>query len=167
MSETSIQEAIPDNHCWGCGPLNPDGLHIHSHPLGNDEAVCHYTPGPAFMAGPTHVVNGGLLATLVDCHCVCSAIADAYRAEGRAPGETPQLWYATASLRLDYLRPTPLGTRLTLHATIVERGPRKRRLRCTIEAEGVRTVEAEVVAVRVPDAWRRPESDGGRPGGAA
>ncbi len=153
----SIQEAIPNNHCWGCGTLNPVGLHIHSHVEG-DTSVCVHAPGPEFMAGPTHVLNGGILATLVDCHCVCTAIADAYRSEGREVGEAPEIWYATASLHLDYRRPTPLGQAVTLRAEIVDRSPRRRTLRCTVEAGGEVTVEATVVAVRVPPEWRSPDA---------
>lgn len=151
----SIQEAIPNNHCWGCGTLNPVGLHIHSHFEG-DESVCVHVPGAEFMAGPTHVLNGGILATLVDCHCVCTAIADAYRSEGRAVGEPPEIWYATASLHLDYRHPTPLGGPVTLRAIITGRSSRKRTLRCRVDAGGTTTVEATVVAVRVPPEWRDP-----------
>lgn len=151
----SIQEAIPNNHCWGCGTLNPVGLHIHSHVEG-DTSVCVHVPGPEYMAGPTHVLNGGILATLVDCHCVCTAIADAYRSEGRALGEAPEIWYATASLHLDYRRPTPLGGPVTLRASVTDRSERRRTLRCVVEANGEVTVEATVVAVRVPPEWRDP-----------
>lgn len=159
-SPGSIQEAIPNNYCWGCGTLNPEGLHIHSHFEGAT-SVCVHVPDDAFMAGPTHVLNGGILATLVDCHCVCTAIADAYRAEGRAVGEPPEIWYATANLSLDYRRPTPLGGPITLRAGIVERSARKRVLRCRVEAAGERTVDATVVAVRVPPAWREAHGHGG------
>jgi len=120
--------------------------------------VCVHEPGPQFMAGPQHVLNGGILATLVDCHCVCTAIADAYRSEGRAVGAEPQIWYATASLHLDYRRPTPLGTPVTLRATIVDRSERRRTIRCTVESGDEVTVEATVVAVRVPPEWRDPEA---------
>ena len=27
----AIQDAIPDNHCWGCGARNPQGLRIKSY----------------------------------------------------------------------------------------------------------------------------------------
>ncbi len=78
----ALQDAIPHNHCWGCGTLNPRGLRIKSYAEG-DGTVCRFQPSPEHMAGPTHVVNGGIIAAVIDCHCVCTAIADAYRAAGR------------------------------------------------------------------------------------
>lgn len=149
----SIQEQIPDNHCFGCGTLNPDGLHIRSRWQG-DESVCVWTPHPEHMAGPTHILNGGIIATVIDCHTVCTAIADAYRREGRDIGAEPTLWYATGRLSLHYLRPTPLDAPLTLRAHIVESGERKTILACSLHSESEVRVEAEVVAVRVPPAWR-------------
>lgn len=149
----SIQEHIPDNHCFGCGTLNPDGLHIHSHWQG-DETVCVWTPLPQHMAGPTHILNGGIIATIIDCHSVCTAIAEAYRREGRDVGEGPQLWYATGRLEVRYLRPTDLAAPVTLRARIVEAGQRKTVLGCTLTSENELRAEAEVVAVRVPPAWR-------------
>src|SRR5512137_1615055 len=75
----AIQDQIPHNHCWGCGTLNPRGLRIKSFVEG-DEAVCTFQPSPDFMAGPTNVLYGGILAAVIDCHTVCTAIAHSYRA---------------------------------------------------------------------------------------
>ena len=149
----SIQQQIPDNHCFGCGTLNPDGLHIHSR-WNSDESVCVWTPHAHHMAGPTHILNGGIIATVIDCHTVCTAIADAYRRDGRTVGEAPQLWYATGRIELRYLRPTPIAAPLTLQARIVETGERKTVLTCTLTSEDELRAEADVVAVRVPPEWR-------------
>ena len=149
----SIQEHIPDNHCFGCGTLNPDGLHIHSRWEG-DATVCVWTPEPHHMAGPTHILNGGIIATVIDCHTVCTAIAEAYRREGREVGEGEQIWYATGRLEVRYRKPTPIAAPVTLQAHIVELGERKTVLSCTLSSEEETRVEADVVAVRVPHAWR-------------
>jgi acyl-coenzyme A thioesterase PaaI-like protein len=73
------------------------------------------------MAGPQHILNGGIIAVLVDCHCVCTAMASGYHAEGREVTSEPSLWYATASLQVTYLRPTPIAEPVVLraHITIV------------------------------------------------
>jgi acyl-coenzyme A thioesterase PaaI-like protein len=105
------------------------------------------------MAGPTHVLYGGIIASLIDCHCVCTAIADAYRTAGRPLGSTPNLWAVTASLRVDYLAPTPLGQPLELRARVVEARGRKRVVACTLRSGGRDRARAEVVAVEVPAAW--------------
>jgi len=107
----AFQDAIQDNHCWGCGTLNQAGLHLKSAWEG-DESVCRLTPRPEFMAGPTDVLYGGFIASVFDCHAVCTAIADAYRTAGRELGSEPRLWCVTASLKVDYLAPTPLGAPL-------------------------------------------------------
>jgi acyl-coenzyme A thioesterase PaaI-like protein len=150
---TAIQDAIPHNHCWGCGPLNPAGLQIKSYPEG-DETVCRFQPSPVHMAGPTHVVNGGIIAAVIDCHTVCTAIADAYRAAGRPLGSEPLLWAVTASLKIDYVAPAPIGEVMELRARIRERSGRKRVIACTLRSGGRDCARAEVLAIEVAPAWR-------------
>jgi len=152
----SIQDRIPHNHCWGCGPLNAKGLRIQSYVEG-DETVCRFQPAPEHMAGPTHVVNGGIIAAVVDCHTICTAIADAYRAAGVELGAEPLRWCVTASLRIDYLAPTPIGEPMELRARVREAKGRKRVVECTVRSGGRECARAEVVAVEVPAAWREPD----------
>ena len=149
----AFQDDIPNNYCFGCGTLNPDGLHIKSH-WADGAAVCTWKPSSHHMAGPRQILNGGIIATVIDCHTVCTAIADAYTREGRAIGDPPELWYATAQLNIRYLRPTPIDRPVTLWAEILEVGARKTVLRCHLSSEGEDRVAAEVVAVRVPPTWR-------------
>ena len=149
----AIQDCIPHNHCWGCGTLNPCGLLIKSYPDG-DGTVCRFQPSPEHMAGPTHVVNGGIIAAVVDCHSVCTAIADLYRAAGRELGSEPLIWAVTASLRIDYLAPTPISAPMELHARVREAAGRKRVVECTVHSGGRPCARAEVVAVEVSPAWR-------------
>ena len=156
----AIQDLLPAHHCFGCGTLNPRGLHVKSHVEG-EETVCRFHPWPEHMAGPTDVVFGGILAAVVDCHCVCTAIADAYRAAGHAVGEGPPRWAVTASLRLDYLAPTPIGMPMEVRARVREARGRKRVVECVVRSGGRDTVRAEVVAVDVPASWGR--GDAGAP----
>ncbi len=106
---TAIQDCMVDNFCWGCGADNPDGLHLKSYRDG-DIVVAEWWPSPAHAAGPRHFVNGGIIATLLDCHGVSTAIADAYRREHRELGSDPEIWCATAAMTVEYLRP-PRSTR--------------------------------------------------------
>lgn len=149
----AIQDAIPNNYCWGCGPLNTRGLHLKSF-WQTDVTVSDFQPLSEHMAGPKHILNGGIIATLCDCHSVCTAIADAYRQERREVGEPPDIWYATGGLSIRYLRPTPLGQAVHLRAAILERTAKKAVVSCTLASAGEVTVEAEVIAVRVPESWR-------------
>lgn len=156
MTVLAFQDEIPDNDCWGCGPHNPHGLHVKSYWEG-DEAVCVWQPQPWHRAGPPHILNGGIIATVFDCHCVCTAIAAAYRDEGRAIGSAPPIWYATGSLEVTYRRPTPIAAPVTLRARIEEVAGRKTMLTCTLTSEAEECATAKVLAVRVPREWRHGE----------
>jgi acyl-coenzyme A thioesterase PaaI-like protein len=145
----AFQDSIPHNHCWGCGTLNPHGLQIKSRWEG-EESVCRLQPRPEFMAGPTHVVYGGFIASVIDCHSVCTAVADSYRAAGRAIGSEPHLWSVTASLRVDFLAPTPVGRPIELRARVRETKGRRRIVDCTLLCDGRERARAEIVAVEVP-----------------
>ncbi len=141
------------NHCFGCGPHNPHGLHLESRwTVEGVEAECAFTPAPFHCAGSPEIVNGGVIATVLDCHSVCTAMAEAHLREGRAIGTTPEIWYVTASLTVDYRRPTPIGGPLRAVATIAERTERRTTLECRVEAGGETTVTGRVVAVRLRDA---------------
>ncbi len=150
----AIQDTYPDEsaHCYGCGRLNEHGLHLRTFWDG-DETVTRFTPEPWHTAIPGYV-HGGLLASLIDCHGTGTAAAEAYRAEGREPGSEPRHRFVTASLRVDYLKPTPLGGELEVrgHATSIQ--GRKVIVEARILARGEVTVRGEVVAVEMPERMR-------------
>ena len=145
----AIQDLIPGNHCYGCGPDNELGLQIKSYWDGN-ESRCDYTPRPEQCAGPTQFVYGGTIASLIDCHCVCTAIAHQYDKEGR--GEA--IWCVTGQLTVNYLAPTPIDRPVHLLATIAESSGRKTVLQCTVTSGDIVTAEGKVTAIRVPPSWR-------------
>lgn len=152
MPNLSFQEQLPGNHCWGCGTLNQQGLQIRSNWDG-DEGVCVWNPGSQFMAGPTHILNGGIIASLIDCHSICTAIAKSYELEGRPIGSSPIIWFATGSLQVSYKRPTSITSPVSLRARIVERTDKRTNLSCTLISEGEECAIGELVAVRVPPQW--------------
>jgi acyl-coenzyme A thioesterase PaaI-like protein len=161
VNTLAFQDQIPDNDCYGCGPTNAAGLRIKSYwqdgegaAIEVDEALCTFVPTPAHCAGPPQFLNGGIIATIVDCHSVCTAIAAAYRTEDRPIGSAPLIWYVTASLHVDYLRPTPLDRAVVLRARLREVTPRKAIVRCSVWSGADECARAEVVAVRVPATWR-------------
>jgi acyl-coenzyme A thioesterase PaaI-like protein len=134
------------HHCWGCGSQNEQGLRIKSYWEG-DESVCVWRPQPYHQAWPG-MVNGGILAAIIDCHCTCTAIAAAYRAAHRPITEPPLIAMVTAELRLSYLRPTPFAELLHLRATLSEQTGRKAVLTSTLSARGEVCVRAEAIVVR-------------------
>lgn len=148
-----FQDYYPDawSHCYGCGRLNEHGLQIKSIWDG-DETVATYTPRPYHTAVPGFVY-GGLLASLIDCHGTGSAAAAGYRAEDRAMDTLPALRYVTASLKVDYLKPTPLGPPLVLRGRIVEVKGRKVVVQISLYAAGEECARGEVIAVQIPDSF--------------
>ncbi len=153
MAEKAFQDYYPDalSYCYGCGRLNEHGLQIKSYWDG-DETVCTYTPRPYHTAIPGFVY-GGLLASLIDCHGTGTAAAAAYRAEGRAMDSEPPLRYVTASLKVDYLKPTPLGPPLELRGRAVEVKGRKVVVAITLACQGEVCVRGEVVTVQMPESF--------------
>jgi len=152
----AVQDFYPDDfaHCYGCGRLNAQGLHVRSWWEG-DETVARFTPRPEHIAMPGFVY-GGLIASLIDCHAMGTAAAAAERAAGRAIGDAPSPRFVTASLKVNYLKPTPLGPELEIRARVVERSDRKAIIAATVSAAGVVTARGEVVAVPRPEAMARP-----------
>lgn len=148
----AFQDLMQHNLCYGCGAANAAGLHIKSYWDG-DEGVCTFQPAAHHMAGPRHIVNGGIIGLIVDCHAVCTAIADAYKQQGRPIGSEPMIWYATGSLKMDYLRPTPIDHPIKLRAKILERGEKKTRLSCSVQSHGQECAKGDILAVRVPNEW--------------
>ena len=146
-----FQDFYPDNfaRCYGCGRLNEQGLQIKSYWDG-DEAVCTFTPRPYHTAVPGYVY-GGLIASLIDCHSTGTAAAAAYRAEGRELGTDPPLRFVTASLHVDYVRPTPIKGPLDLRSQVKEVKGRKVVVTTTLSVDGEVCARGEVVAVQIPD----------------
>ena len=138
------------NHCYGCGQLNERRLRIQSRWEG-DEAVCSFTPKEFHTAIPGYVY-GGLIASLIDCNGTGTAAAAGYRQEGRAMDSEPRLRYVTASLNVEYLRPTPL-TVLEIRSRVKEVKGRKIVVSISLYAAGNECARGEVTAVRIPEDW--------------
>jgi acyl-coenzyme A thioesterase PaaI-like protein len=128
-TEPSLQQRYaPAGRCFGCGPANPIGLQIGSHPDPMDEGVLVASWVPSLeheaFAG---VVNGGILGTLLDCHANWTAAWHLMRKRGADhPPTTVTLEY---SIRMR--RPTPSDAPLHLRAWVLDSTDD----RATIEAE--------------------------------
>lgn len=151
----AIQDYYPEDfaHCYGCGRLNPRGLQIKTRWEG-DEAVARFQPRPEHIAVPGFVY-GGLIASLIDCHAMGTAAAAVERVAGHEIGDRAAPRFVTGALRVDYLRPTPLGPELELRARPSEISERKVVVQVTLSAAGVPTARGEVVAVRMPETMKK------------
>jgi acyl-coenzyme A thioesterase PaaI-like protein len=156
----AIQDLYPDDfaHCFGCGRHNPRGHRLKSFVEG-DAVVARFTPAADHVSLPGFVY-GGLLASLIDCHAMACAAAAAEQAAGRRIGDGPAPRFVTASLKVTYLAPTPLGGELVLRGVVRERSERKAVVDITVTAGAGVTVRGEVVAVRMPPHMGSPASKG-------
>jgi acyl-coenzyme A thioesterase PaaI-like protein len=151
MKQKAFQDYYPDqlSHCYGCGRLNEHGHQIKSYWEG-EESVCVFQPKPYHTAIPGYVY-GGLIASLIDCHSTGTAAAAAYRAENRPMDTDPPLRFLTASLHVDYLRPTPIDGPLEVRGRVKEIKGRKVVVSTTLSAGGEPCARGEVVAVQMPE----------------
>ncbi|RPI85682.1 MAG: PaaI family thioesterase [Chloroflexi bacterium] len=151
MEEKAFQDYYPDDvsHCYGCGRLNEHGYQIKTRWDG-DETITIFEPKSYHTAIPGYVY-GGLIASLIDCHSTGTAAAAAYQADERGMESLPPYRFVTASLHVDYLKPTPLGVPLEVRGTIKEIKGRKVVVTSTLSANGVICARGEVVAVQMPD----------------
>ena len=147
---TAFQDFYPErfSHCWGCGKDNPRGHHLKSFWDG-EETVARFTVPPEFSGGVPDHVYGGMVASLLDCHGTASAAAFAYRAAGREMGDAGEFMrFVTASLKVDYLRPTPIGVELEIRGRLLGIEGRKVQVGLSLSAAGQACARGEMLAVQ-------------------
>ena len=140
----SLQDRYsPNAVCFGCGPANPDGLHIKSRPEGAF-VVADWTPAPHHTAF-SEFTSGGIMSVLFDCHGNITAAYALMKARGldSPPGTV------TAELDVRFLKPTPLGPRLHLKAWASKVEGDKVTVEGTIDVGGVQTASMRGVYVAV------------------
>lgn len=113
-SQSLQEEYAPRNVCFGCGPANPNGLHVRSY-LKDDEIVAEWKPQAKYEAF-NGVLNGGIIGTLLDCHCNWTA---AYHLMKSAGDDRPPCT-VTAEYAIKLLRPTPTDHSVFLSAKVLE-----------------------------------------------
>lgn len=133
--------------CYGCGRSNEHGLHIKTR---WDGEIGHSTfvPRPEHTAFPGFVY-GGLIASIIDCHSIGTAIAAMYDSENREPGSSPEITCVTGNLNISFKKPTPIGEELRLEARIKELTPKKAIVITDMFVGDILCVVGETVAVRV------------------
>ncbi len=115
MSDKSIQETFaPNLACFGCGPANPQGLHVRSFPNG-DEVVAEFKP-ETYQEAFEGMLSGGIIGTLLDCHCNWTA---AWHLMNKLKLDKPPCT-VTSDYAIKLLRPTPTDRPVKLVARAVE-----------------------------------------------
>ncbi|WP_043932492.1 PaaI family thioesterase [Bacillus sp. EB01] len=149
--EKAIQDIYPEDFAWcyGCGRLNKDGHHLRTGWQG-DQTVTIYTPQPKYMGIPGFIY-GGMIASLIDCHGTGSASLALHRKNGNEIGdgvEPPR--FVTASLNVEFLKPTPQDVPLKAIGTVEEIHPKRWKVHIEVFANDVLCARGEVVAVVMP-----------------
>lgn len=151
MADKAIQDYFSGDYaqCMGCGTQNQDGFQVKTFWDGRQGSY-RFRPHPHQKAFPG-VLYGGMIASIMDCHCIGTAIAAAYDSEGRPPDSLPMIMYVTANLNVSYLKSTPMDVELALYSEVSEQTERKSIVTCRLCADDGADVFArgEVVAVRV------------------
>jgi acyl-coenzyme A thioesterase PaaI-like protein len=147
----AIQDEYADDYAWcyGCGRLNNDGLKLRTG-WDDDQTITMYAPRPEHTAIPGFVY-GGLIASLIDCHGTGSASLALHRKNGHEPGdgvEPPR--FVTASLKIDFIKPTSHGVTLKAIGKIEEIHPKKWKVMTEVYAGDVCCAKGEVMAVVMP-----------------
>lgn len=147
MKEAAFQDKYPEDYtnCFGCGRKNEHGLHLKSYWDG-DESVCRHTPKLYYTGGMPGFLYGGMIASNIDCHGAGTAAA----AKARQCGE-PMSRFVTASLHVDYLKPTPIGVELEVRGKVVEIKGRKVTVEMRLLANGVHCANGTVIMVEIPE----------------
>lgn len=147
MCEQAFQDLYPEDYanCYGCGRNNEHGLHLKSYWDG-EESVCRHTPKPQYSGGFPGFVYGGMIASLFDCHGAGTAAAAKARENDEPIGR-----FVTASIKVDYLKPTPQGVELEVRGKVVEIKGRKVIVDLRLLAGETLCATSTVVMVQIPE----------------
>ncbi|UCC19010.1 MAG: PaaI family thioesterase, partial [Promethearchaeota archaeon] len=137
MSQKAFQDFYPEiySHCFGCGRNNENGLQIKSY-WEDNESICKWTPKKYYTAG-MGILCGGILSTVLDCHCVGTAIAAVCKSENREISSKPFIPYAGGTLKMKFIKPTLIKNPIEFRAKITEIKGRKTSLTCSVYSNGI------------------------------
>lgn len=146
MSKEAIQESWPyeGTFCYGCGKNNEHGLQLKSY-WEAEETVAIWKPKAHHIAFKG-ILNGGIIATLIDCHGTGTANAAAHKAEG---SDDSHFMYVTSGLSIRFLRPTPIDKPVTLRAQVTDISGAKMTVTCSLYSGEDKCATREVYTVRV------------------
>jgi acyl-coenzyme A thioesterase PaaI-like protein len=150
----AIQDEYPDDFswCYGCGRLNEKGHHLRTG-WQKEQTITYFTPEPEHTALPGFVY-GGIIASFIDCHSTGSASLALHQKNGHVIGdgsEPPR--FVTASLKVEFVKPTPHGVQLKAVGNVTEIHPKKWSVETEVFANGVLCAKGEVVAVVMPNTF--------------
>jgi acyl-coenzyme A thioesterase PaaI-like protein len=151
LAQDAFQDVFSGSisHCWGCGCNNPHGLQIKSYWADNgEETICTWQPGEYHTAAWPNILSGGIIASIIDCHSLCTAMMVAHRSEGLEWSDDPSIIYITGAIQVTYLKPAPVEQPVTLRAHVKETKGKKMIVHCSVFSQNEECARGEVTAVR-------------------
>jgi acyl-coenzyme A thioesterase PaaI-like protein len=127
-----IVAPLANEGCFGCGPANPIGLHMHFERHEDGGVQARFSPGIEHQ-GWDGVMHGGLVTVLLD------------EAMAWAAAEQTRMYY-TGRLEVRYRRPVPTGAALLVRGWITRDRGRSLETRGEIQSEEGQTL-AEATAL--------------------
>lgn len=131
------------NHCFGCGAVNPVGLRLEFSVARSEDAawaVVAQATVSGLYEGPPGYLHGGIIATLLD-----EAMSKANRAQG--------VTAMTRQMTVEYLRPVPSGGAIRIEGRVSRSEGRKHWTEARIVGAGEVTLAqatALFIAIRIP-----------------
>lgn len=127
----SLQDRYaPRSTCYGCGPANTAGFQIKSY-IREGEGFARWQPAPHHQAFPG-ALNGGVIGTLLDCHCNWTAAWHLMRQAGL--DHPPCTVTAEYTIRMKH--PAPADRPVELRSRLAEIHPGRAVIEGELQAGG-------------------------------
>jgi acyl-coenzyme A thioesterase PaaI-like protein len=147
IDPTIAVNARDDHYCFGCGGLNPNGLHLKFFPIPDQPGVwASFTPD-RIHEGFTGIVHGGIITTVLDEAMGWAAYAQ-------------EIWAVTGRLVVEFRAPVEVGVETIVSGTIEQDRGRALEIAGELRRRDDDRLLARATAtfVRVPEAkaieWR-------------
>lgn len=153
MPSKYFQENYSDSfsHCYGCGTKNEFGHQLKTCWDG-EESVSKFKPKPEHTAIPGFVY-GGLIASLIDCHSTGTGAGALFKQMENPDREHEYPRCVTASLKVEYIKPTPIDCTLELRGKIKEIKGKKVIVHTSLYAKNQICARGEVIVIQIPANW--------------
>jgi acyl-coenzyme A thioesterase PaaI-like protein len=131
--------ALNDHNCFGCGALNPGGLHLHFYARPGGGVWAPFVPTRAFE-GYGGMIHGGIISTLLDEIMAWSL----YRQE---------IWAVTATMSTRFRKPVEVDVPVRLVGWVERDRGRVLEVRGEVrrQVDDVLLAEASATFMRVPE----------------
>jgi len=146
QDKTLANQTIED--FYNCGLPYLQELHLRAGWDGQ-AGKAYFTAQSHHSGGAKGWVYGGLIASMIDCHSIATAIAFTRQVERRQRSTQPEIQYVTRRLDVNFRSPTPVETELFLLAEVKEIKGKDAVICCSLFAGDKECVQAEVIAERI------------------